>query len=69
MINLNGKTHKWLDAGMFTNISPSPDGNFIMVNNIKKPFSYIVTYGRFPKTTNIYNYEGKIISILLTHHL
>ena len=64
MINLNGKTHKWLDAGMFTNISPSPDGNFIMVNNIKKPFSYIVTYGRFPKTTNIYNYEGKIISNL-----
>ena len=47
---------------MYTNISPSPDGNFIMVNNIKKPFSYIVTYGRFPKTTNIYNYEGKIIS-------
>ena len=35
-----------------------------MVNNIKKPFSYIVTYGRFPKTTNIYNYEGKIISNL-----
>jgi len=64
MINLNGKTHKWLDAGMFTNISPSPDGNFIMVDNIKKPFSYIVTYGRFPKTTNIYNYEGKIISNL-----
>mgnify|MGYP000029141536 FL=1 len=64
MINLNGKIHKWLDAGMYTDISPSPDGNFIMVNNIKKPFSYIVTYGRFPKTTNIYNYEGKIISNL-----
>ena len=59
MINLNGKTHKWLDAGMFTNISPSPDGNFIMVNNIKKPFSYIVTYGRFPKTTNIYIMKEK----------
>ena len=64
LINLNGKTQKWLDADMYTSISPSPDGNFIMVSNIKKPFSYIVTYGRFPRTTNIYNYEGKIISNL-----
>ena len=64
LINLNGKIQKWLDADMYTSISPSPDGNFIMVSNIKKPFSYIVTYGRFPRTTNIYNYEGKIISNL-----
>ena len=64
MVNLNGISQKWLDAGMYTNLSPSPDGKFIMVNNIKKPFSYIVPYDRFPKTTNIYNYEGILISEL-----
>jgi len=64
MVNLNGISQKWLDAGMYTNLSPSPDGKFIMVNNIKKPFSYIVPYERFPKTTNIYNYEGILISEL-----
>ena len=50
-VNLDGKTSKWLNSDMYTDIAPSPDGEFVMVSNIKKPFSYIVTYGRFPKST------------------
>jgi dipeptidyl aminopeptidase/acylaminoacyl peptidase len=50
---------------MFTDISPSPDGEFVMVSNIKKPFSYIVTYGRFPKSTNIYDNKGMLVSNLV----
>ena len=64
-VSLDGKAHKWLDADMFTDISPSPDGKFVMVSNIKKPFSYIVTYGRFPKSTNIYDNEGILVSNLV----
>ena len=64
-VSLDGKTRKWLDAEMFTDISPSPDGEFVMVSNIKKPFSYIVTYGRFPKSTNIYDNEGMLVSNLV----
>jgi dipeptidyl aminopeptidase/acylaminoacyl peptidase len=36
-----------------------------MVSNIKKPFSYIVTYGRFPKSTNIYDNKGMLVSNLV----
>ena len=64
-VSLDGKTRKWLDAEMFTDISPSPDGEFVMVSNIKKPFSYIVTYGRFPKSANIYDNEGMLVSNLV----
>ena len=64
-VSLDGKNRKWLDADMFTDISPSPDGEFVMVSNIKKPFSYIVTYGRFPKSTNIYDNEGMLVSNLV----
>ena len=64
-VSLDGKTRKWLDADMFSDISPSPDGEFVMVSNIKKPFSYIVTYGRFPKSTNIYDNEGMLVSNLV----
>ena len=64
-VSLDGKTRKWLDADMFTDISPSPDGEFVMVSNIKKPFSYIVTYGRFPKSANIYDNEGMLVSNLV----
>jgi dipeptidyl aminopeptidase/acylaminoacyl peptidase len=64
-VSLDGNTRKWLDADMFSDISPSPDGEFVMVSNIKKPFSYIVTYGRFPKSTNIYDNEGMLVSNLV----
>ena len=64
-VDLNGRINKWLDSDMYTDITPSPDGEFVMVSNIKKPFSYIVTYGRFPKSTNIYNNEGMLVSNLV----
>ncbi len=64
-VNLDGKISKWLDSDMYTDITPSPDSEFVMVSNIKKPFSYIVTYGRFPKSTNIYDNEGMLVSNLV----
>jgi dipeptidyl aminopeptidase/acylaminoacyl peptidase len=64
-VDLNGKINKWLDSDMYTDITPSPDGEFVMVSNIKKPFSYIVTFGRFPKSTNIYDNEGMLVSNLV----
>ena len=47
-ITTNGDQQKWLDESMYRSISVSPDGNYVMVNEIKKPFSYLVTYSRFP---------------------
>jgi len=64
-VTLDGKISKWLNPDMYTDITPSPDGEFVMVSNIKKPFSYIVTYGRFPKSTNIYDNEGILVSNLV----
>ncbi len=64
-VDLNGRINKWLDSDMYTDITPSPNGEFVMVSNIKKPFSYIVTYGRFPKSTNIYDNEGMLVSNLV----
>ena len=31
----------------------SPDGNYVLITQIKKPFSYLVTYGRFPSRTDV----------------
>ena len=64
-ITTNGDQQKWLDESMYRSISVSPDGNYVMVNEIKKPFSYLVTYSRFPSKTTIYSKEGKLISNLI----
>ena len=48
-------------AGIIKNLSPSPDGNYVMVMMIHKPFSYIVPYSRFPFSIDIYNKAGQHI--------
>lgn len=61
-VDLNGTRTTWKSSNMYSDISFSPDGNYIMVSTIKKPFSYLVPYNRFPFETMIYDKNGKEIS-------
>ena len=63
-ISVEGKSNLWKKAAMFSSISFSPDGSYIIVNTIQKPFSYLVPYKRFPSTTTIYTYHGKEVKKL-----
>ncbi len=61
-VSLNGSATPWMESKMYDEISFSPDGNYVMVSVIKKPFSYLVPYDRFPFETVIYDKSGKEIS-------
>ncbi|MEM1002082.1 MAG: S9 family peptidase, partial [Bacteroidota bacterium] len=61
-VDLNGNMKDFLPSAMYRGISFSPDGSYIMITKTKRPFSYLVTYGRFPYETNIYNSEGTFVS-------
>ena len=64
-VSLNGAKEKWLGPGMYSNISFSPDGNYVMVSTVEKPFSYLVTYRRFPSKTIIYTKDAKKVETVL----
>ena len=64
-VYINGKISKWLGEGMYRRISLSPDGNYVLITQIKKPFSYLVTYGRFPSQTDVYNKDGELVTNLI----
>ena len=64
-ISLDGTKEKWLSEDLYTSIRFSPDGNYVLVTNIEKPFSYLVTYGRFPSKTTVYNKEGNKVETVL----
>ncbi|NEV93426.1 prolyl oligopeptidase family serine peptidase [Psychroflexus sp. YR1-1] len=59
-VDLNGNLSLWKPAAMYSRMSISPDGTYVMVSEIHKPFSYIVTYGRFPTTYSIYTQAGDL---------
>lgn len=60
-ISLEGNVSDFLPTAMYDDLEFSPDGNYVMVNSLKRPFSYIVPYYRFPFETNIYDNKGKLI--------
>lgn len=64
-VSLDGSMEKWLDNDIYTNINFSPDGNFVLVKTVEKPFSYLVPYSRFPSKTNVYSKDGKKVETVV----
>lgn len=64
IVDLNGNKKLFKEAAMYSDESFSPDGNYLMITTIEKPFSYIVPYYRFPQKTTIYNQSGQLIKIV-----
>jgi dipeptidyl aminopeptidase/acylaminoacyl peptidase len=63
-VNLNGNATLFMKADMYAGESFSPDGNYLMVTTIEKPFSYIVPLSRFPSKSTIYDRSGKQIKVV-----
>ena len=61
-VNLDGTSTTWMTPKMYSDISFSPDGNFVMITHLKKPFSYLVPYYRFPSETNVFDINGKLVN-------
>jgi len=49
------------NPGIFSQISPSPDGEYIFITKILKPYSYMVPYYRFTLSADIYDKSGNVI--------
>ena len=64
-ISLNGKKEKWLGSAMYWGVTFSPDGNYVMVSTVEKPFSYLVPYNRFPSKTVIYTKDAKPVETVV----
>ncbi len=60
-VDLSGNLKAFKNAAMYAGETFSPDGNYLMITTIEKPFSYIVPLNRFPQKTIIYDSNGKEI--------
>jgi dipeptidyl aminopeptidase/acylaminoacyl peptidase len=65
-VKLSGSSELWLESAMYRGIRFSPDGNYVMVSTVERPFSYLVPYSRFPSNTTIYTKEAKKVKVVLT---
>lgn len=58
-VSLDGVATLWKSAAMHLGASLSPDGNYVLLSALNKPFSYLVTYDRFPTAIAVYDMQGK----------
>ena len=64
-VSLNGENELWMKSDMYSDVSFSPDGDYVLVTTIEKPFSYLVPYRRFPSATAVYDKSGALVSTVV----
>lgn len=63
-VSLSGKSELFKKADLYAGVSFSPDGSYVMVTTIQKPYSYIVPLSRFPQKSVVYDTNGKEIKVV-----
>ena len=63
-VSINGEVTSFLPTAMYRSISFSPNGEYILVSEVKKPFSYLVPYYRFPYTETVYDENGEVVTVI-----
>ncbi len=60
-ISITGEAILFKSAAIYAGENFSPDGNYLMLTTIQKPYSYIVPLSRFPQKSVVYDLNGKEI--------
>jgi len=63
-ISLKGKAKPFAKKNLYNDISFSPDGKFVLISIIQKPFSYLVPYYRFPMKYVVFSSKGKELNTI-----
>jgi dipeptidyl aminopeptidase/acylaminoacyl peptidase len=52
------------NEGIFDDVSVSPDGSHVLVERVRRPFSYVVPYERFGRVVEVWNQAGEVVATL-----
>jgi dipeptidyl aminopeptidase/acylaminoacyl peptidase len=60
-VPLDGEPQPIGAAAMIVRHAPSPDGRFLLVESIHRPFSYRVPFSRFPRRIEVWSASGQLV--------
>ncbi len=58
-LDLDGTITELGAAGIHSNAAPSPDGRYLLVTTMSRPFSYVVPLNFFPTVTAVWDLTGR----------
>lgn len=54
----SGKATPVGEPGLYPAVSPSPDGQYLLVTKLKRPYSYLLPWSAFPRTVEVWTRSG-----------
>jgi dipeptidyl aminopeptidase/acylaminoacyl peptidase len=69
LVGLDGKITPVGQPGIHARVTPSPDGKYLLVETIQRPYSYQVPMDVFPSRTEVWDLNGKILREIRNSHV
>ena len=60
-ITLDGRVTLLGSPGLLWRTEPSPDGKYLLVETLHRPFSYLVPAARFPRKVEVWDLDGRVV--------
>ena len=64
LVTLDGQQKPIGEAGIVKSVEVSPDGQYLLVQKIEKPYSYLVPHYYFPYKVEVWNRDGRVVKEL-----
>jgi hypothetical protein len=61
LASLDGRVKTIGPPAVYESLYPSPDGKYLLICSIHRPYSYIVPCGRFPTKVDLWTADGKFV--------
>jgi len=69
LIDADGRIREIGPPAIYDNADSSPDGKYMLVSRIERPFSYQYPFSRFPKKVEIWDANGKFVKTVVNSPL
>ncbi|MFL5584825.1 MAG: TolB family protein, partial [Gemmatimonadaceae bacterium] len=68
-VSLDGRITPVGAPGIHARVSQSPDGNYLLVETVQRPYSYQVPMDVFPSRTEVWDLNGKVVREIRNSHV
>jgi dipeptidyl aminopeptidase/acylaminoacyl peptidase len=64
LVGLDGRVAPVGAPAVRTRVAPSPDGRWLLVETVRRPYSYVVPLGAFPSRTEVWDLSGRVARVV-----
>jgi dipeptidyl aminopeptidase/acylaminoacyl peptidase len=61
LVGVDGQTTPVGSRGVHTQVAPSPDGQYLLVTTVQRPYSYRVGLAGFPNRVEVWDLRGQVV--------